>query len=454
MERRITRLLSVGLFAVASAALADDVQVPMDTAGQVLSVNGARASAAGLFTEYPGLVDAYLYQDGDQFTLEVTQRKDGRVVRHRETLSQEQVDQLRKTVSEKLATVPSAPAVEVKVAPAHDEAARWALIGISTAASLGYYAWAFPVGAGITGSPAFGTYTVIAAAGFFVPFGLTFNTPVTWGMANALYAGLARGPLHSLLGVRLLAPSSSLETYLLTSVFVGAGEAAGWLTWSILTNASAGTVHASAVASDIGLLAGLGIGGLIDGTSLDPNQLHAGFALGGAIAGAVGGAFYARMKGWYWGDSEFMWASFLLGGYAMVPVIGWTNVTDNRAFAGLELVGALGGATAGYFLLGDRHLDVGQSVLIDLGTVAGGLLGLGAIALTAGFTDWKPAVTVSAAAAIGAYALTYLTLVPRTPGASTYKDVSVHLQLNPTALVMPKAETAERPPLLSLAGSF
>jgi hypothetical protein len=240
---------------------------------------------------------------------------------------------------------------------------------------------------------------------------------------------------------------------LLSTVIAGAVEMGGGLMWAAWHRVTAGTAHAMVVGSDLGLLAMWAAAIMINAGTSFPNQLHSGMALAGAVAGGVGGAIYGRLHGFNWGDAEFFWLSALLGAYVTIPAIAWGALVDPRAVSGIVLAGLIGGGAAGYFLLGDKHLDVGQAVLIDIGTMAGGLLGMGLVTIAGGFGDWRIPFTVSALAAVGGYAVTYLTLVPQgSPGAKN-RTASMHMQFNPVALVAPSPE-AKRAPIVSMMGTF
>src|SRR5262249_25092378 len=112
--------------------------------------------------------------------------------------------------------VPMSPAPEPAAAAAAGSATkesllasegdgRWGLIGVSTALGFGLYGWLVPIAVGTqNGTQIAGASLLTAAAGFFVPFGLTLNSPITWGMTNMFYGGATHGPLHAVL-VMLLA---------------------------------------------------------------------------------------------------------------------------------------------------------------------------------------------------------------------------------------------------------
>src|SRR5262249_4587305 len=102
------------------------------------------------------------------------------------------------------------------------------------------------------GTQVVGSYLLVAAASFFLPFGLTLSTPVTWGMTNMFYGGATHGPQHALLFTALLNPSTvGAQQLALTALGFGIAEAAAGMFWASTVNMTAGTAHAVIVGSDI-----------------------------------------------------------------------------------------------------------------------------------------------------------------------------------------------------------
>ncbi|HEY8205896.1 MAG TPA: hypothetical protein VIG99_00345 [Myxococcaceae bacterium] len=366
------------------------------------------------------------------------------------------------------------PAKQALIASEGD--ARWGLVGVSTAAGLSTYGWLLPTAFGVTGGTQFaGAYMLTAAASFFVPFALTLNTPATWGMANMLYGAASHGPFHGFLAYVMLSPDFMTfngQQVALSSLLFGAAEIAGAMLWANYTNMTAGTAHAIIVGADIGAGVSYAVSIIIlaslQNTSL-PQQVPAGLALAGSAAGVVAGSYLGPMLRLTWGDAELLWISTLLGAYVTVPFVFWATpngaIPDARALAGLGLLGAAGGATAGYFLLQGVHLELGQAILIDLGAAAGGLLGLGTALVLGAFNDQqngsKIVMTSVMVGAVGGYAVSYFAMksqmIPKKAGAQ------VQVTFNPMALadvLAPKAapqvaRMGERaPPALALVGSF
>jgi hypothetical protein len=97
----------------------------------------------------------------------------------------------------------------------------------------------------------------------------------------------------------------------------------------------------------------------------------------GSGLGIAGGYYAGKRRNYSTGDVYIVETAGLLGTYlAAAPLIVF-EPDDPRLIAGALLVGASAG-----FLLGDRlvlgkEASRGQGILISLGTVAGGLIGMG-----------------------------------------------------------------------------
>lgn len=372
------------------------------------------------------------------------------------------------------ATPAPAPAADAPALGAADKNAaniaaegdgRWALIGVSTSMGLGYYGWTIPsaFNMGFT-AQATGVYMLTGAASFFIPFALTLNSPVTWGQTNLFYGGATHGPAHASLFLLLTnVQLSSFQQFAMANLVGGAVEIAGGLAWATLTGMTAGTAHAIIVTSDVGAGVGFALAAIVGAsTTLTNAQLPAGLALVGAAGGAYAGSVLGPMLHLTWGDAELLWLSTLVGAFVPIPFVSWANPQDIRPYAVLALLGAAGGATVGWLGLQGLHLELGQSLLIDLGTLAGGLVGLGTSLILGATTEPRIALTASMIGLCGGYAVSYFAMRIQAP-----KKVGANVQVtfNPTALtdlVTPKAPGASLagrrqdrpPPALALTGSF
>jgi hypothetical protein len=180
-------------------------------------------------------------------------------------------------------------------------------------------------------------------------------------------------------------------------------------------------------AADFGLLWGLGLAHL---TGLDLHDSHDGFTennagmrlllvsgLAGNAAGLILGKVLADSDGTRltWGDGEVNRAAGLLGAFAAGAMADWFGAFDeesSRVAIGALLAGSAGGLYLGHRLAVRTDFSVGRAVLVDLGTLAGGLLGAGItyLATPDDYDNHTPYVTAAAGGAILGFALTTYSL--------------------------------------------
>ena len=475
----------VTLLLASPPARADEIQVPLDELGQVQEVKAERARAWGILTDYPELTEGRLYQDtaSGAYTLEVTEDRDGRSVRRRVSLSDDSVVSLRRQVSAGLAKHLVPPNRFL------NQEGRWVLVALSTAVGASYYGVALSslptlFNAINPYSTTYGLYTLTVAASFFVPLFATMNREVTWGTTAAFYAGITRGIGHGLLLGKSVLPLSALSSsqpLLLFGTVVGLAEGIGAAYWAAKRGIGAGLAHSAMTGTDFGAAYGLGLYALLGGS----DAMHepwlrwtAASALVGSIGGTVGAYLWSQNRGYTWGAAEAIRTSGLLGAFATVPVLAWTNATDVRVLSGVMLAGSAVGLVVGDRLFADRNYGAGEGLLLDLGVAAGGLLGLGAAAL-GGTMTYAPApvYTLAALGAVGGYVLTYCVL-PSAPFGQRAEAPAVRLHVDPVALATQLPGTAQvfgpsglggsgsaigagaslgpaiAPPAVSLAGGF
>jgi hypothetical protein len=344
---------------------------------------------------------------------------------------------------------------------------RWALIGTSTVVGLGYYGWTLPIAFNVTGGGQFaGAYMLTGAASFFLPFALTLNSPVTWGQANLFYGGATHGPAHAGLFLLLLNPTGiTFQQVALAGLMGGALEISGGLAWATFSGMTAGTSHAIIVGSDIGAGLGFALSTIVAASvSLSTAQVPAGLALAGAAGGAITGSVMGPLLHLTWGDAELLWLSTLVGSFVPIPFVTWANPSDIRPYTILAILGGTGGVLVGTLALMGMHLDLGQAMLMDLGTLAGGLVGLGTSLILGATSDFRIGLTASMIGLCGGYAISYFAMKVSAPPAKK-SGTTMQVSFNPTALtelMAPKppagATLAMRqdhpPPALALTGTF
>ncbi len=457
--KRHAAVLAVLMLALLTPSLlqAQETQVPLDQAGQLDEIDRELARRLGLFLDrFPDLRFVRLYQENaDSYTLEVTFQRDGRTGRHRVPMTDAEVRELRARISTALAA--SAPEIVL------NQDGRFLLLGTTTNLGLGYYGWAVPHILDIrTGRGELAAYMLTAGASFVGPYLYTRDRPVTYGMANAGLWGATRGTLHGFLLAGLIDPTPNDRTANALSMGASLAEALAGYTWAARTDMTAGDAHVIGNYSDFGFaLVGYTL------ITLQPREerVSYGALLAGAGTGLALGTRRAPLYPYTWGDAEIQRTAFYLG--AANTAVAWdlflgNNPSDDdiRVMGPFLAVGSIGG-----LLLADRALEghdfsAGQAILVDLGTIAGGLLGMG-VAVLVGPDEFDDPTGLFILGALGAdlgFVATYASLSDNARPRASPEQSRFGLQLNPAALATLHPALNRRPaapiPFLSLHFRF
>jgi hypothetical protein len=455
------------LLAAANPLAAQEAQVPLDEEGRVQTADVALARRLGLWVdEYPGFQEARLFRTADSsFVLEITTSRQGQVSRQRVPMSAEQVAALRRDVSARVAE--RAPRVGM------DQKGRYMLLGQTTLAGVGFYGWAVPYVLDTNDATTTGLYLITAGASFFLPFALTQNQPVSYGMANLSRYGITRGAAHGLLLHNLFLEGDDESTRcdgelycsvdssdddrrraafaLLGSVAEGiAGYA-----WARGEEMSAGTANTVSLGGDFGLLWGLGAA-YLGGTDDIGTRSTAAVALPAAALGLVAGHSLAAHRDYVWGDADVLYTAGLLGAYAGGAAVALVDDDAGRGITAAAILGSAAGLALADGLVRGADFTVGQSTLNRLGTLAGALAGASVGVMA---DDEKVALAGSALGAIAGFGITYATLAPQARSQRGEAISALRVRLTPSALLGAALPTKrDRPapafPLLSVQYRF
>ncbi|MFN8547128.1 MAG: hypothetical protein U0527_03940 [Candidatus Eisenbacteria bacterium] len=230
--------------------------------------------------------------------------------------------------------------------------------------------------------------------------------------------------------------------------------AAGYL-WARHARLDAGRAHLIEVGSDLGTLAGVeaAIAFNLDSDAGEHDRgLEYASTLAGAALGTTAGWLRGRSTHASWGSAELArTASIVTQGIAMCV---WDAGTDNAStIAGAGLAGSLAGAYLGNWLLSNPTSRTNDAVLVDLYTVAGAALGVGAAYLMRDDTDASERERYLIGGTAGATTgliLGAVTLVGRSVGESSDRAVDVTV----TPLVSLAHDTRTPITGLTLSASF
>lgn len=328
------------------------------------------------------------------------------------------------------ATLSSAPP-----AAAPDNAGHIPFLLTTTALGLGLFGWTLPgilaVHSGESPRTFVGLYMLAGAAGFVVPFLLTHGEPVSAGQANLAFYGGTRGALLGFLTASLITGDASpTRRYRAFSGSLLAGSVLGLGGGMALANRaqmSPGQAHTQGVLGDFGMAFGLGSAFLLSfdegdlTTEQKARRISAAVLLGGA-GGLLGGYRLGRARDNTWGDAEILRAAGLCGVLAGITAADGLEL-GRRGTAATIMAGGVLGAVAGDRLVAGTDFSVGQSILVDLSGIAGGLAAAGLLYLVSP-RDWSErpyllAATLGAGTGLG---VSYRALRDRGPAGGTARN--------------------------------
>jgi hypothetical protein len=265
-------------------------------------------------------------------------------------------------------------------------------------------------------------------------------------MANLTLYGATRGIVHGILIDRLITPENQdLESSSAVGWAMGGSiaEGVGGYLWARGANLSSGSSTAIGDLGDFGLLNGLGLSSL--GDYLDEEHRHTGSAimLAGSALGLAGGSALAAHRSYTYGDAVVMRDGILLGVFAAEMVTRWFDPSHDKTYISAAMAGSAVGLVAGDRLVRNTDFTSGQSVVITLGMIAGGLFGLGAAYVTRPEDNGMLEITTSMVGAGIGFAATYHSLGAQARHAAVQQS-SWRMEFSPAALAVSLAPTAMR----------
>jgi hypothetical protein len=345
--------------------------------------------------------------------LEIEFLRDGRVVRDRRALDSAALEELRQRVADAVAHEPA-------VDP-NDRSGRPLLLAGTSLLGLAFYDWALPVAADLDGKEAVATGMLAAAGSFFVPWVLTRNGPVTYGMTDLALYGATRGIVHGMAAYELFeqtespfeVDASDSDKRLAAALVGSVVEGVGGYFWARQTRMTTGKAHTIGATGDFGFLWAGGIAEIADNddTALDQAEdrgLYAA-ALAGSAAGFAAGSWIADHRDYTWGDVEVVRVAGLTGATVGAAAADLAGTEDEDWWIASGIAGSAAGLWLGDRLVRETDYPAGLALLVDVGSLAGAALGLGIAYLATSDSNSDSDVYAPAAAlgALGGFALTY-----------------------------------------------
>ena len=270
--------------------------------------------------------------------------------------------------------------------------------------------------------------------------------------AYLIYYGVTRGLVHGTAASIIFNTRRAPTTGLVVGLHV-VGETALAFYLAGRPGMTPGQAHLIGTGMDFGILAGVGID-LADNVRFDwdsnkNSQLFFSIPLGLSFVGAVATPLLVPSSNLTWGDVEFVHMSGLVGGLLGAGVLG----KDEPGVGKGMLAGSAVGLLAGSYLGWGKDLSLRQSLLLDLGAVAGGI-GAGLAVATQTEEPQPIALSAGLGAAVG-LGVAYLLLSPGEQAQEPVPPVEFSLQFSPGSLGAAATRTSRPAPTsLLLQGRF
>jgi hypothetical protein len=385
--KKIRYIIVIALFLITATVLdGQETAIPFDNKGSMYVLDEKGNEKVNLFHGDGTFKEARLYASDDStFFLEITYEKASKTFRDRKKLNNNELLLLRQKVEQELI---------FSTKPEVNQEGRGWMLAATTWAGITLYGSSLPTAFNLSTRIAVGVYMLTAGSGFFIPYLLTKDEPVTYGQANLVYYGLSRGYAHgALFQVALQGNDPSIESVNGTAFFVGIGESyfayKAVKKWEI----GNGAANLMVVYGDFGFLGSFAIANQLDlfesGSGLATTVL-AGSYVGLGIGYCLGkdGLLSA-------GDAEIIRTTTYLGAYLPLGILLEIKPHNSKAFTTTMFLTGVAGAFVGHQLVKDHDFQFMQGAIVELGTLAGGLVGAGV-----GFmiNNENPNWTVSSAA--------------------------------------------------------
>ena len=401
------------LAGLAAPAAAQEISVPLDSAGRLVVIDRGLERRINLFADVPGFIEARLFEAPDgSFTLEITHTVGGRLARTRRALTPAEAARFRARVTAALTS-------RARTALVDQDGRTELLVGAFTLA-LGYYGWAVPVVLHVDDErTAIGLYTLTAGVSFFAPLAATARARVTRGQASLANWGGTRGVVNGMMVAALFDAEGSSSRGLIGAGLAGslAGGIAGYVAAG-RADYPQGSADAMGMLGDVGIGVGLLTGYLLGGFDRDPATFadrRIGWlgGLTGAALGLFAGNRLAALERTTRGDVGVFRASTLIGASAGFTTV-FASDDDPGGFTKGQAAGLLAGTGAGLvaarLLTRGRDFTSSQGTLVSVGSLGGGLLGAGlAYLATDEDSDNDLVVIGGTAGAIVGFAVLYAT---------------------------------------------
>ena len=428
-------------------------QVSFDVNDKINIIDATLERNLTLFPEYPGFIEARLYQMNDSvFTLEINHMPENHILRVSKVLNKEETLELRTLVTENISR--KAPLSLL------DQSGRTNLLVSTTI--IGTYFYGTSVSTILSNDLStnfLGTYLLTAGASFFIPYVITKNIEVTKAQAYGSFYGMSRGFAHGMLLPVLVTKEPDYKTALTLGIAGSITEGILGYHWAKKHQFSEGRSVTIGTYGDFGMGVALGAGyflGLYEGNA--QSNLVALSVLTGAAGGLYAGYRITEKETYSLGDAVALQGAGLLGAYLPASLLYVAGVEEPKLITLSATLGSLGGLYFGDLLAGKQEFSIRQGTYITLSQMSGTFIGMGLGYLidSSDRTDFnQKGKTIALLTGIGSAAGYLLAIRNYSKDINQEdKNISLNLRLNPLGLLNTASGNAANIHLPVLVGSI
>ncbi|HOT15456.1 MAG TPA: hypothetical protein PK252_11910 [Bacteroidales bacterium] len=339
--------------------------IPFDTKGKIWVIDKKVIKTIKLFKDEE-VIEARLFTINDSISVfEKLIKKDDKTFRDKQILSNSELNSLRAKID------------SISLMVINQEGRSW-LLASSTFLGLTLYGPSVPSIINSTNDKIqVSSYMLTAASGFFLPWYLTRNRSVSYAHLNLTTFGLSWGFLHGAQIYWATSGYNNLNNALTFGTICGITE--GFIGYNLVDkfNISYGQAQLMTFYSEIGLFIGFAAAQRFN---IDAEEKPGGFQGLSLLGSALGLGIGYRQgldKSITAGDAQIIGISALLSAYLTIPPLSDIAPDDSRNISTTLSLAGICGAFIGSKLIRNIDFSYGQSLMIGLGTIAGGFTGAG-----------------------------------------------------------------------------
>jgi len=371
-------------------AIAQEVQVPFDSAGTIMTIDQNLEKKLDLFPTYPHFLEARLYRETDSsYQLEITSFENSKLLKDRVVKSATSIQAIQEDIAARLGPQ--------KAGQKLDQSSRTKLLIWETLLSFLGYAPAITsainsnnasVGAGLE--------LVIGGLGYLIPAALTEHAPMNDAEGSLALGGAFLGAAHGVLLDIMLSNGKPGREIGPVATVVSIGETGIGYAIASKNNLTEGSADIIRYGGLFGMMDGIGMAFAVDHSAT--GSLWSALGLAGSAAGFAVGTAMANHEPYTRGNASAVLTAGIYG--AMIPPLIYASAlsynTNTNPSTGLLLsavAGNIGGIVLSNSLMNGTHYSNGEGTAVILGTTAGFAIGLGFGYLIAGsgnlnFSPW------------------------------------------------------------------